>query len=189
MDKKYKVYEPPQSFPNQKKCTIDKPKYKEEGVKFMYIGIEEIRNAAKVLSPSALKLYLYFAENEAGWKFYLSPKDFYKSYGVAESTYRNAKVELIKNGYIIEEEGKNCFTFFTTPRNEVLDIVELKKELNLIGNKLKDENINIYNKYFEKIKSYKELPEDEKYYRIEQLLKEMKRDLDNIYKEKDAFDI
>ena len=42
----------------------------------MYVGINEIREAAKNLSPSALKLYLYFVENEDGWEFNFSPKDF-----------------------------------------------------------------------------------------------------------------
>jgi len=45
-------------------------------MKFMYVGIEEIREAAKSLTPSAFKLYLYLVENEDGWEFVLSPKDF-----------------------------------------------------------------------------------------------------------------
>ena len=109
---------------------------------------------------------------------------------MAESTYRNAKVELIKKGYIIEEEGRNCFTFFTTPREEPkISMTKLKEELNLIGNKIKNEDIELYQKYSNIIRNFKDLNEDEKYYKVEQIIKEMKKDLDELYRKKDIFDI
>ena len=94
----------------------------------MYVGIEEIRTAAIKLTPSAFKLYLYFVENEANWSFFLSPKDFYQAYGVAESTYRKAKQELVDKGYIIEGD-KNHFDFYSTPQDNDITMEQLSKQL------------------------------------------------------------
>lgn len=124
------------SSPNQKIGVIVKPKYKEKGMKFMLVGIDEIREAATTLSPSALKLYLYFVENENGWEFALSPQDFLNTYKISESSYRNAKKELIEKGYIIERE-KNHFEFTSSPLRETIDIETLGNEFIKLAQSIK----------------------------------------------------
>lgn len=148
----------------------------------MYIGLEEIREAAKNLSPSALKLYLYFAENEDDWDFFLSPKDFQNTYDVAESTYRKAKTELIEKGYIIELEG-NKFDFFTTPTEAEIPMEDIKEQLNRTGACIRRYNEDIYNKYYNKLAQLKELSEPKKRHAALDILKEMQEELKQLEKE------
>lgn len=149
------------TVPNQKFGRIHKPKYKEQKVKFMYIGIEEIREATKNLSPAALKLYLYFAENENDWQFNLSPKNFQKVYDVAESTYRKAKRELIDKGYIIEKEH-NCFDFYTTPYENKLSIEEIREALVEAAAKVRYYDVKTFNYYNELARKTEGMSEEEK---------------------------
>lgn len=186
------VYQPFISHPNQLIGKIHKPsdykkRYNQEGKKYMLVGIDEIREAAINLTPSAFKLYLYFVENENEWQFYLSPKDFQKAYNVAESTFRNAKKELIEKKYIIEGD-KNCFDFYSTPQNSI-DKETLGKEFNKIGTFLENEGIDItiYQKKLLEIKSIsnqsKKLKEQLK------VLEEMKKELSKIYENKTLFNL
>ena len=145
----------------------------------MYVGIEEIREAAKKLSPSALKLYLYFVENEDGWEFNFSPKDFQKRYDVAESTSRNAKRELIDKGYIIEEKN-NHFTFYSNPQDGLIKIDELRKELIRIANHIKEYDIELYEYFNSEALKTKDLPEIDKREKGIELLKEMRKKLDEL---------
>lgn len=172
--------------PNQKNGTIHKPKYKEKGVKFMYIGIDEIREATKNLTPSGLKLYLYFAENEAGWNFLLSPKDFYYSYGVAESTYRKAKQELIDKGYIIEGE-RNHFDFYTVPQDKDISMEDLRSQLKKLGNLIRRYSEDEFQKICVKCDKIKDLPEKEKKQEGKKLLKEMQEEIKQLEKEDSTF--
>lgn len=186
------VYQPFVSHPNQLIGKIHKPsdykkRYNQEGKKYMLVGIDEIREAAINLTPSAFKLYLYFVENENDWQFFLSPKDFQKAYGVAESTFRNAKKELIEKKYIIEGD-KNHFDFYSTPQNNI-DKETLVKEFNKVGSFLVNEgvDITIYQKKLLEIKSI--LNENEKLKEQLKLLKEMKEELNKIYEGKTLFDL
>lgn len=148
------------SSPNQKIGRINKPKYKWEGMKFMYVGIEEIREAAKELSPSALKLYLYFVENEDEWEFALSPKDFQNAYDLAESTYRKAKQELIDKGYI-EEHGKNHFDFYSSPKKRRVTLEDLRKEANRLGQIIQIYDSELLEQFLEKAKKIQQKSKDE----------------------------
>ena len=145
----------------------------------MYVGIEEIREAAKNLSPSGLKLYLYFVENEDGWEFNLSPKDFQNRYDVAESTYRNAKRELIDKGYIVEED-KNHFTFYSNPEDGLISLDDLRKEIIKIAGHIKEYDINVYNYFNEEALKTKTLNEIEKRKAGIELLKSMRKELDRL---------
>lgn len=71
--------------------------------------------ASKNLSPAALNLYMYMAKNQDNYQFALSSKDFCSSFGVADRTYRDAKAQLLKCGYIKEEKGSNKLIFNTAP--------------------------------------------------------------------------
>lgn len=186
------VYQPFVSHPNQLIGKIHKPqdykkRYNQEGKKYMLVGIDEIREASINLTPSAFKLYLYFVENENEWQFFLSPKDFQKAYGVAESTFRNAKRELIEKKYIIEGD-KNHFDFYSTPQVNI-DKETLGKEFNKIGNFLASEGIDI-TKYQKKLLEIKQISnENEKLKEQLKVLKEMKEELNKIYENKTLFDL
>lgn len=130
-----KIYNPMTSYPNQITTAIHK---KKEG-NFLMVNIKEIRCAASELSPAALKLYLYFVENQDGFLFHLSPKDFTSAYNVSESTYRRAKAELIEKGYAIQEG--NELHFYANKDDVPLSDEEYKKKINAIGKTLIKEGI------------------------------------------------
>lgn len=129
------VYQPFVSHPNQLIGKIHKPsdykkRYNQEGKKYMLVGIDEIREAAINLTPSAFKLYLYFVENENDWQFFLSPKDFQKAYGVAESTFRNAKKELIEKN-ILSREIRIILIFTLHHKTILIKKLQLKSLIKL----------------------------------------------------------
>lgn len=166
-------------IPNQLFGKICKPKYKEKGMKFMYIGIDEIREAAKNLTPSGFKLYLYFAENEDGWEFNLSPKNFQKAYGLAESTYRKAKQELIDKGYIVEHKH-NHFVFYSCPADAAVPLDEIRKEINRLAGHIKEYDRELYAKFSEEAKATSGLEEAEKKKAGLDILKRMRKELDKL---------
>lgn len=174
--------------PNQKFGTIHKKNYKDEGMKFMYVGIEEIRNAAKNLTPSAFKLYLYFAENADDWKFSLSFNDFNQAYGVAESTYRKAKQELIDKGYIVEREHNN-FDFYTDPSDAVSDLKTIQEEMTVLLGRIDEYDNKITEDFLSKIRTISALQGKEKERRAIEILKEMRKTLDGLYKTNSKFKI
>lgn len=152
----------------------------------MYVGIDEIREAAKNLTPSGLKLYLYFVENENGWEFNLSPKDFQKNYDVAESTYRNAKKELIDKGYIVEEKN-NHFTFYSSPADGLIPLEDLRKEIKRIAGHIREYDINLYNKFNEEALKTRDMEDLEKRKKGLDLLKRMRKELDRLEEENNSF--
>lgn len=98
------------------------------------VNIQDIREAASELSPSALKLYLYFVENLDSYFFHLSPKDFMTAYNVSESTYRRAKTELLEKGYLAQEE--NQLHFYANKDDLPLSKEQYRKRINELGKNL-----------------------------------------------------
>ena len=100
----------------------------------MQIDIEDIEVAAKELSPSGFKLYLYLAKNQDKYNFAYSPKDFTLSYGVSESSAKRAKTELIEKGYIITKG--NFFDFYTNKEDTQESLKSLRDKINIIAKNL-----------------------------------------------------
>lgn len=88
------------------------------------VNINDIKEAAKELSHSGLKLYLYLLEEENKEEIHLKPKKFMVTYNCSKSSYDRAKRELIEKGYIHQE---NNLTHFYT--NKEYNSHELIKEL------------------------------------------------------------
>lgn len=99
------------TVPNQKVIHINK----ELKGSFVQLVIDDMAEAAQVLSPSAFKLYLYLAGNKTGYNLALSPQDFEAVYGVKVGTYRKAVTELAEKGYLINRCG-NIWDFYTKRR-------------------------------------------------------------------------
>lgn len=152
----------------------------------MYVGIEEIREAAKNLTPSAFKLYLYLVENEDGWEFVLSPKDFQNSYGLAESTYRKAKQELVDKGYI-EEKPKNHFEFYSSPTNKRISLESLRQEVNKIGQVIQIYDSELLEQFLEKAKKIQKKPAEEQKKDYMLLIKEMRAAAKKVQEENSLF--
>ena len=99
------------SVPNQKIIRISKKKYKEN---FLQIGIDEWMEAARVLSPGGLKLYLYLASNADGFNLELSPAAIQNELALKRTTYYDSIKSLESAGYLNLIQG-NIYQFTTTP--------------------------------------------------------------------------
>lgn len=100
------------------------------------LNVEDFREAAINLTPSALKLYLFFSEKQNLQSFLLFPKSIQEAYGISESTYRRAKAELIKKGYLIQK-GKEVH--FYADKNDApseMSIERYKEKINHLGKEL-----------------------------------------------------
>ena len=118
-------------------------------------------------------------ENENGWEFNFSPKDFMRSYNVAESTFRNAKRELIDKGYIIEEKN-NHFIFYSNPEDSQLSKEDLMKELIRIAERIKEYSEEDYENFKYKAYEISQLRVEERKNLFIELLKEMRTKLDEL---------
>jgi len=86
-----------QTFPNQKVIHIQKKTYKKE---FLQVGIEEWQKAARILTPSTFKLYLYLAGNKDGFDLALSLEAVREKLNIQKTAFHNAVNELIKVQYL-----------------------------------------------------------------------------------------
>lgn len=89
--------------------------------------------AARVLSPGGLKLYLYLASNADGFNLELSPAAILEKLDIKKSTYYNAINMLEDLGYINLIQG-NIYQFTTTPiskkSEKMVDSKNLEKTAN-----------------------------------------------------------
>lgn len=100
------------SVPNQRIIRIEKPSYTSN---FLQIGIEEWQNAARVLSPSSFKVYLYLASNANGYNLELSQKAVENAVGVKKTSYHDAINQLRDLGFIYTLQG-NIDIFTPSPK-------------------------------------------------------------------------
>lgn len=74
------------------------------------------RYAMKVLSPSALKIYLYVTGNENNWHFLLYSKKVQEDLGIARRTFTSAIADLIDNGFLVKRtDGSGEWIFYDNP--------------------------------------------------------------------------
>lgn len=101
---------------------------------------EDYIAAARELSPSGLNLYMYLAKNKDGYEFHFSSKDYCDTFGVVDKTYRNARNELLKKGYL--KEGENNHVYFDSKAGYRDTKEGLKKTLLELCNRIncKDES-------------------------------------------------
>lgn len=99
------------TYPNQKVIHIQKRSYEDN---FLQVGNDEWQRAARDLSGSALKLYLYLAGNKDGYDLALSQKAVENATGLSKNTYHRAVEELETKGYLSCTKG-NVYAFSTSP--------------------------------------------------------------------------
>lgn len=100
------------TYPNQRTVKINR-----EEIKNDFLGIKNTNwmAAAKDLSASALKLYMYFASNKNGFSLALSPKAIENQIGMARSTYCDQFKILLEKGYLVHAGG-NTYEFYEVPK-------------------------------------------------------------------------
>lgn len=102
------------TYPNQNIIRINKPHYERD---FLQIGINEWQEAAKQLSPSTFKIYLYLAGNMNGYNLALSKQDIANKLGISSTRYYEA-IKALKRHHYICDDGKNHLQFFVKPNPE-----------------------------------------------------------------------
>lgn len=92
------------TYPNQKIVTVLKPQCEKD---FLQIPNGTWQYAAKVLTYSAFKLFLYFASNKNGYSFALSYEDVNEAIPMNRKTYDKAVKELKDAGFLYQVRGNN----------------------------------------------------------------------------------
>ena len=127
---------------------------------------EDYTAAARELSPSALNLYMYLAKNQDNYELWFSSKDYCKTFDVVDKTFRNAKNELLRKGYL--KEGENNHIYFDTCGGYKETKENLKEELKDLSERLKIEDASRYSKLIEIMTEAKlKMIKDENVYKIE----------------------
>lgn len=107
------------SVTNQKHVTVRKQQSAEGKDKLIAIrGQKQEQFAARTLSPSAFKVWLYITSNRDGWDFDLYAVDVEATYGVKPRSYTNAIKELEVAGYLVPKKDgqKRYYYFFDYPQ-------------------------------------------------------------------------
>lgn len=105
--------------------------------------------AAKNLSPSALNLYMYLAKNQDDYNLWFSSKDYCQTFDVVDRTYRNARSELLKKGYL--KEGDDNKVYFDAAGGYKETKENLKEKLTKIGDILSLKSQSSYNELYKEI--------------------------------------
>lgn len=109
------------SNPNQDFVTINKEPCNKSNL-YAAINLEAMRMAMKDLTPVQFQVWLYFAKNQAGYTFAVSPAAALDEFGIKKDTFQKAKVVLKDRGYLIEDlaKGKNHWIFREIPVEDIM---------------------------------------------------------------------
>ena len=101
---------------NQKTIAISKEECSKEKL-YSKINLEALQDAMIDLDGNAFKLWVYFAKNQNGYTFALSPIDAIK-WGIgSKKSYDRAVKKLIEEKYLVETSS-NHYTFYEVSRKE-----------------------------------------------------------------------
>ena len=98
------------TVPNQRVITVNKAPADKQHL-YTVINLQALNTACmKLQSKAGIKLFLYLAKNQNGYKFALSSADFMEWSGVKIGAYNTAFKELVDNGYL-SSIGGNYYIF------------------------------------------------------------------------------
>ena len=86
------------------------------------VNINAMQLAAKDLTPAQFQVWLYFAKNQAGYTFAVSPAAALNEFGIKKDTFQKAKAILKEKGYLVENlaKGKNHWIFKEIPVEDLM---------------------------------------------------------------------
>lgn len=86
------------------------------------INLEAAKLAMKDLTPAQFEVWFYFAKNQAGYTFAVSPAAALNEFGIKKDTFQKAKVALKEKGYLVEDlaAGKNHWIFREIPEEDIM---------------------------------------------------------------------
>ena len=115
-----------ETYPNQKVVSVNKDRTSLD----TFISIDAMQYMClDDLTPSAMKLWLYFMKNQDGYTMALSSIDAMR-WGIgSKKSYDRAVKELIDKGYMIAAGG-NKYNFYDVPpmARQTIEVVINKKE-------------------------------------------------------------
>lgn len=119
-------------LPNQRNITVKKELSNKQNI-YTVNNLEALDEALfRLQSKLGIKLYIYLAKNQDGYRFNFFSSDFCKVCGCSLTGYNTAFAELEKEGYLIKKEGtETIYTFYEKsqkPKEAI--IIEIKKEIN-----------------------------------------------------------
>ena len=112
---------------NQNVATINKEVCNKDNL-YTTNNLEALQKAMADLSGAELKVWLYFAKNQNGYKLAVSPADA-TTWGIPKSSFHKAFTALKDKGYLVET-SPNHFDFYEMPKEEQEIIVTINKASN-----------------------------------------------------------
>ena len=86
------------------------------------INLNAMQLAMKDLTPVQFQVWLYFAKNQAGYVFAVSPAAALNEFGIKKDSFQKAVVVLKEKKYLVSNpaKGKNYFLFHEIPEEEIM---------------------------------------------------------------------
>ena len=110
-----------QSYPNQDFVMIQKEACDTNNL-YAKINLNAMRLAMKDLTPAQFEVWMYFAKNQAGYTFAVSPAAALDEFGIKKDMFQKTKQLFKDKGYLIEDlsKGKNHWIFKEIPEEEIM---------------------------------------------------------------------
>ena len=110
-----------ETFVNQDIVEVQKEACDTDNI-YAKINIKAIQLAMKDLTPAQFQVWLYFAKNQAGYVFAVSPAAALNEFGIKKDTFQKAKQVLKEKGYLVENpaKGKNHWIFKEIPVEDIM---------------------------------------------------------------------
>ena len=115
-----------ESNPNQDFVEVHKETCDKNNI-YAMINISAMQLAMKDLTPAQFEVWMYFAKNQAGYQFAVSPAAALNEFGIKKDTFQKAKQVLKDKGYLIENpsKGKNHWIFREVPVEDVMYVEKI----------------------------------------------------------------
>ena len=115
------------TVPNQEVVTVNKEICDKDNI-YAKINIEAMQLAMKDLTPVQFQVWLYFAKNQAGYEFAVSPAAALNEFGIKKDSFQKAKQVLKEKGYLVHHEGKgsNHYIFYEKPKDEIIYVMKVE---------------------------------------------------------------
>ena len=107
------------TYPNQNIVKIVKEKCDKDNL-YAMINIEAMQLAMKDLTPTQFQVWLYYAKNQSGYTFAVSPASALNEFGIKKDTFQKANQVLKQKGYLVQDtdKGNNHYIFYERPIEE-----------------------------------------------------------------------
>ena len=113
------------TVPNQWVAEVQKQPCNKSNI-YSTINDEAVRLAMKDLTSSQFQVWYYFAKNQQGFTFAVSPAAALKDYGIKKDTFHSAVKKLKEKRYLVNDttKGANYWIFYETPAEDTFYVTK-----------------------------------------------------------------